>query len=109
VDQPKLQEKLVGLLKAQDQQHRSQTLGTAETVVVEAALALSRQGREHVYAREIAAEANRLLEVRGEGLKLSPEKVGHRLRKLGLLTRRLSQAGNRLVLDKATVAGIKPR
>jgi len=107
VDQPKLQEKLVGLLKAQDQQHRSQTLGTAETVVVEAALALSRQGREHVYAREIAAEANRLLEVRGEGLKLSPEKVGHRLRKLGLLTRRLSQAGNGLVLDKATVAAIK--
>jgi len=107
VDQPKLQQKLVSLLTAQDQQHRSQTLDTAETVVVEAALALSRQGREHVYAREIATEANRLLEVRGEGLKLSPEKVGHRLRKLGLLTRRLSQAGNGLVLDKATVAGIK--
>jgi hypothetical protein len=37
-------------------------------------------------------------------MKLSPEKVGHRLRKLGLRSRRLSQAGNGLILDKATSA-----
>lgn len=39
-------------------------------------------------------------------MKLSPEKVGHRLRKLGLPSRRLSQAGNGLILDKATIAVI---
>ena len=33
---------------------------------------------------------------------LSPEKVGHNLKKLGLFTRRLSQAGNGLTLDQAT-------
>jgi hypothetical protein len=43
------------------------------------------------------------MEVRGERSKLSPEKVGHRLRKLGLPTRRLSQAGNGLVMDKETM------
>ena len=53
--------------------------------------------------REIAVEVNRLVEARGEGSKLSPEKVGHRLRRLGLPTRRLSQAGNGLVMDKETM------
>jgi hypothetical protein len=104
---PELQEKLVGLLKAQDQQHLSQRSDTAEAVVVEAALALSRQERQHLYVREIAVEANRLLEGRGESLKLSPEKVGHKLRKLGLPTCRLTKTGNGLILDKTTVAGIE--
>ncbi|WP_353062229.1 hypothetical protein RBB77_13060 [Tunturibacter psychrotolerans] len=67
-------------------------------------LALKRKwvNRDQLYAREIAVEVNRLIEVRGERSKLSPEKVGHRLRKLGLPTRRLSQAGNGLVMDKET-------
>ena len=43
----------------------------------------------------------------GERSKLSPEKVGHRLRKLGLPTRRLSQAGNGLVMDKETVTRLQ--
>jgi hypothetical protein len=107
VDAPDLQEKLVALLKAQDQQHLSQRSDTVDAVIVEAALALSRHGTEHVYAREIAAEVDRLLEARGEGMKLRPEKVGHRLRKLGLPTRRLTQAGNGLVWDKATIASLQ--
>ena len=76
-------------------------------MVIEAALALSRGGAEQLYAREIAVEVNRLLESRGERSKLSPEKVGHRLRKLGLPTRRLSQAGNGLVMDKGTVTRLQ--
>jgi len=107
VASPELQQKLVALLKAQDQRHLSQKLDTTEAVVVEAALALSRQERQHVYVREVAVEANRLLEGRGERLKLNPEKVGHKLRKLGLPTRRLTKTGNGLVLDKATVAEIQ--
>jgi hypothetical protein len=59
-----------------------------------------------VYVREIAAEVNRLLKVRGETARLSPEKVGHILKKLGLCTRRLSQSGNGLVFDHVTVARI---
>ena len=104
---PELQRKLVSLLKAQDQQHRSQESGTAEALVVEAALNLSRRGREHAFTSEIADEANRLLELRGERLKLSPETVGRRLCQLGLRTRCLTLAGNGLTFDKATVAVIQ--
>jgi putative transposase len=68
--------------------------------------ALSRDGREQAYAREIAAEANRLLEARGERARLSPEKVGHTLKKLGLRTRAISQSGHGLTFDKATLARI---
>ncbi len=107
VDAPDLQEQLVTLLKAQHQQHLSQRVDISEGIVIEAALALSRLGKDCVYAREIAAEANRLLEDRGEAMKLNPEKVGHRLRKLGLPTSRLSKAGNGLVCNKATVATLR--
>lgn len=76
-------------------------------MVIEAVLALSRGGAEQLYAKEIAVEVNRLLEARGERSKLSPEKVGHRLRRLGLMTRRLSQAGNGLVMDKETLTRLQ--
>jgi hypothetical protein len=107
VDSPDLQAALVSILAPRDQQRISERLDTAEALVIEAALALSRGGAEQLYAREIAVEVNRLLEARGERSKLSPEKVGHRLRKLGLPTRRLSQAGNGLVMDKGTVTRLQ--
>jgi hypothetical protein len=103
VDSPELRAALVSILAPRDRQQISETLDTAEALIVEAVLALSREGAEQLYAREIAVEVNRLMEARGERSKFSPEKVGHRLRKLGLPTRRLSQAGNGLVMDKATL------
>jgi hypothetical protein len=103
VDSPGLQSVLVAILAPHDRQQISERRDTAEALVVEAVLALSSGGAEQLYARDIAVEANRLVEARGERSKLSPEKVGHRLRKLGLPTRRLSQAGNGLVMDKETL------
>ena len=107
VDSPDLQAALVSILARRDRQQISERLDTAEALIVEAVLGLSRGGGDQVYAREIAVEVNRLVEVRGERSKLSPEKVGHRLRKLGLPTRRLSQAGNGLVMDKETIAQLQ--
>jgi hypothetical protein len=107
VDAPELRQKLLALLKTQDQQRLSAMSNTTEAVVVEATLALSRDGREYAYAKEIAAAANRLLEARGETARLSSENVGHQLKGLGLRTRRLSQTGNGLRFDKATVAQIQ--
>ena len=107
VGAPELQEKIVALLKTHDRRRLFEMSETIEAVVVEATRALSQDGREHAYVREIAAEVNRLLEARGETVRLSPEKVGHRLKKLGLRTRPLSQTGNGLTFDKATVAGIQ--
>jgi hypothetical protein len=103
VDSPDLRAVLVSSLAPRDQQQISERLDSAEALVVEAVLVLSREGAEQLYAREIAVEVNRLMEARGERSKFSPEKVGHRLRKLGLPTRRLSQAGNGLVMDNATL------
>jgi hypothetical protein len=102
VDATDLQAALVSILSLRDRQQISERLDTAEALIVEAVLALSSGGANQLYAREIAVEVNRLIEVRNERSKLSPEKVGHRLRKLGLPTRRLSQTGNGLVMDKET-------
>lgn len=107
VGAPELQEKIVALLKTHDRRRLFEMSDTIEAVVVEATRALSRDGRKHAYVREIAAEVNRLLEVRGDTVRLNPERVGHRLKKLGLRTRPLSQSGNGLTFDKATVAGIE--
>ena len=107
VNAPELQEKLLALLKTHDQQRQSEQSNTTEAVIVEAILTLSRNGREHAYAREIANAANRLLEARGESARLSPEKAGHQLKKFGLRTCRLSQAGNGVTFDKATVGQIQ--
>jgi hypothetical protein len=107
LDAPELRRKLVALLKTQDQQRRSEMSDTTEAIVLEATRALSRDGREHAYAREIAIETNRRLEARGETIRLNPEKVGHRLKKLGLRTRPLSQTGHGLTFDRATLARIE--
>ena len=107
VGAPELQKKVVALLKTRDQWRLFEMSDTIEAVVVEATRALSRDGREHAYVREIVAEVNRLLEARGETVRLNPEKVGHRLKKLGLRTHPLSQSGKGLTFDRATVAGIQ--
>jgi len=93
-------------LKGQSSEDRYRTLELSEAIVVEAALELSRADRESVYLAEVAVEANRLLELRGEQIRLSPEKVGHCLKRLGLRSRRLSQTGKGLILDKATITVI---
>ena len=107
VDEPVLQEKLVALLKTQDQQQLSLRAGTNDALVVEAALAFSRQERKHAFTSEIAAEVNRLAGLRGERLKLKPETVGRQLCKLGLRTHRLTHAGNGLTFDKPTIDRIE--
>ena len=104
VEAPELRQRLVALLKTRDSQRRSELSNTNEATVLEATWTLSRDGREQAYAREIAVEANRIRETRGERARLSPEKVGHSLKKLGLRTHALSQAGHGLTFDKPTLA-----
>lgn len=106
VDAPELREKLITLLKSQEKQHLSDMSNTTEAVVLEAIRILIRDGREHAYAREIATGANSLLAARGERTRLSPEKVAHILRKLGLRTHTLSQSGNGLTFNKVCIGQI---
>jgi hypothetical protein len=102
VDAPQLQLELVSLLRPQNQQQIADRSSRVEALVAGAALALCHLGKEEIYVKEIAAEVNRLLVARGETMQLTPERVGHKLKKVGLFTRRLSQAGNGLTLDQAT-------
>jgi hypothetical protein len=103
---PQLQEALVKNLQS-GQKRTLSNWSTEEAIVVEALRNVTLKEMDRVFVKEIAAEANRLLELRGEKLRLSPEKIGHLLRKLGLPTRRLSQAGNGLVLDAIALARIE--
>jgi hypothetical protein len=100
VDAPQLQAELAALLKPQARQQFADRSDSDEALVV--AAALCQQDKAQVYVSEIAAEANGLLAARGETRQLSPEKVGHKLKKMGLFTRRLSPTGNGLTLDQVT-------
>ena len=102
MDAPQLVEELVTLLRPQDQQQIADRSDSIEALVVGAVLTLCHQGKDQIFVKEIAAEVNRVFEERGETTHLSPEKAGRKLRKVGLLTRRLSQAGNGLILDQPT-------
>jgi|CZKZ01.1.fsa_nt_gi hypothetical protein len=108
VDAPALLQKLVVLLKTEDKHRQSELSNTTDAIVLEATRTLCRDGREHAYAREIAAAANHLFEARGEAARLSPEKAGHSLKRLGLPTHPLSQTGHGLKFDRATIARIEP-
>jgi hypothetical protein len=102
VDAPTLQAELVSVLMPQSQQQIAERLDDLGTLVVGAAFALCHQGKDAILVGEIAAEVNRILLSRGERLQFSAEKVGHKLKKIGLLSRRLGGAGNGFLLDHST-------
>lgn len=102
VDAPDLQAELVTLLTPYSQQQIAERVDDLGTLAVGAALSLCHQGKAQVLVGEIAAEVNRVLKGRGERLQFSPEKVGHRLKKAGLLSQRMGAAGNGFLMDNAT-------
>ena len=102
VDAPSLQAELVSALMPQSQQQIAERLDDLGTLVVGAAFALCHQGKDAILVGEIAAEVNRILLSRGERLQFSAEKVGYKLKKIGLLSRRLGGAGNGFLLDHST-------
>jgi hypothetical protein len=104
VDAPALQAELIALLTERARQETDERRESLEASVLEAALHLCHEGKTQIYVKEIAAEVDRMRGDRGQELKLSAEKVGHLLKKLGLHSRRLDKAGNGLTLDLATRA-----
>ncbi len=102
VGAPQLQAEIVSLLTPFSDHQLSERYDDLGMLVIGAALTLCHQGQNQVLVGEIAAEVNRIQKERGERLVCSPEKVGHKLRKVGLITRRLGAAGNGLLLDLTT-------
>jgi len=102
VDAPDLRAQLVSLLGPYSEHQLAERRDSLGMLAVGAALSLCHQGKVQFLVGEITSEINRILKDRGERLQYSPEKVGHKLKKAGLLSRRLGAAGNGFVLDHAT-------
>jgi hypothetical protein len=106
VDSPKLQSELITLLMPIEEQSQTDRATCLEAVTLEATLNLVHGGKTQVLVGEVASEANRIMEARGERLHYSAAIIGHRLKKVGVITRRLGKAGKGLLMDASTVARV---
>lgn len=106
VDAPVLHDELVSLLSTYSEQQIAERLDDLGTLTFGAALALCHQGKDRIMVSDIAAEVNQTLKGHGEKLQYSPEKVGHRMKKAGLPSRRQGAAGNGYLLDHATLVRV---
>ncbi len=77
-----------------------------EAVTLEATLNLCHAGKPQILVAEIATEVNRIAKDSGERLDYSAETIGHKLKKIGLSTRRLGKAGKGLAMDQATMTRV---
>lgn len=103
IDSPGLQSQLISLLTPVESQRQADRSTSLEAVTLEATLNLAHAGKAQVLVGEVANEVNRIVEARGERLYYRAEIIGHRLKKIGLSTRRLGKAGRGLVMDLATM------
>jgi hypothetical protein len=101
IDSPDLQSQLISLLTPVESQREADRSTGIEAVTLQATLTLCHAGKQELLVGEIANEVNRVQKARGERLTYSAEKVGHSLKKVGLYTRRLGNAGRGLVLELA--------
>ncbi len=103
IDSPGLQSQLISLLAPVEDQRQADRSTGIEAVTLEAILNLCHEGKAQILVGEIAFEVNRIVEARGERLHYSAESIGHRMKKISLVTRRLGKSGKGLVLDLATL------
>ncbi len=105
-DSHALQEKIVSLLTPVESQRQADRATSIEAITLEAALNLVHQNRAQILVNEISTEVNRIAQARGEKLHYSAEIIGHRLKKIGVITRRLGKAGRGLLIDASTAAQV---
>jgi len=96
-----LQRRLVELLKGWSEDVRAERAGGIDGAVLTAVLNFAHGNDRQPYVREIAVATNEIRFEQGEPSKLSCEKIGHLLRKLGLHTHR-DMNGRKLVFDQST-------
>jgi len=104
VDDTDLQREIIDLLEGRNEQSRVDRATGVEGLVLRAVLFHCHQNDHKKFVREIAATANRFYAEDGESLRVSSETVGHVLKRLGLYSRRLGNAGRGLMFDNATQA-----
>ncbi len=100
-DDPELQQKVIRLLKTQDDQNRSERWVDMNTVMVETLLeACHAAGTKCLYVGEIAERVEIILNVRGENREVTAREVGDRLRQLGLKIEPRNMKGYKLLLNQ---------
>ena len=99
VDAPDLRDRLIALLRDQDESVRMER--SAEmSPVLESLMVFCHERRPSVHVGEIATTASSILSIRGEWATLSPKEVGSKLKLLGLRTTRLDAGGRGLRLTR---------
>jgi hypothetical protein len=108
LDDPKLRAELVPLLAPHHEQ-RLRRRSDLESIVLNALLLHCHEEKGRIFVREITQTVNQIYKDRGERLEVSAEEVGHKLKSLGLFTRRLGSGGRGLELDQPTQALVHER
>jgi hypothetical protein len=108
LDDPKLRAELVPLLAPHHEQ-RLRRRSDLESTVLQALLLHCHEEKDKIFVREITKTVNQIHKDRGERLEATAEQVGHKLKSLGLFTRRLGSAGRGLELDQQTQALVHER
>jgi hypothetical protein len=105
VDAPDLRNRLIALLRDQDESVRIER-SAAMSPVLESLIVVCHERRTVVHVGDIAKTANEILSLRGEWATLSPKEVGSKLKLLGFCTTRLDAGGRGLRLTREICARI---
>ncbi len=108
VDDTKLQADLLPLLAPQEERLGKRRKDLQATVL-EALLLHCHEQQSKIFVRDITKTVNQIYRERGERLEVAVEEVGHKMKSLGLVTRRLGSAGRGLKLDLGTQALVHER
>ena len=95
-----LQKRVARLLEPQDEERRFDHAQCESAVVLEALLIACHEGRASVHVGDIADLANGILDLRGDGYRLSTRRIGSTLRSFSLGLRRDSRGYGFLLSTK---------
>lgn len=119
VGSPDLQQKLLALLRAEEQEQSRSRSANFDARIIEATAWVARRQLESrgmcyypdrprdLYVQDIRDHCFYMTEQEGLGFKLTAAKVGRTLNRVGLITQRLSSRGNGLVLNRSTLMQIQ--
>jgi hypothetical protein len=105
IDGPDLRDRLVALLREQDEGVRIER-STEMLPLLESLMVSCHERKPAVYVGGIAKTANEVLSLRGEWAMLTPKEVGHKLKLLGLHTIRLDAGARGLKLTREICARV---
>jgi hypothetical protein len=100
-DMPYVESEMTSLLEDRNLQVQKERETEPKSIVIETMLSFCHQKKKFVRVAELAKAVNAISEQEGEMLKLSPEAVGHKLKPLGLNTKRIDAQSRGLFLTEA--------